>query len=127
MGNGKKLLIIDDEKNMRSAIKRILRQDLPSIEFIEAENGVQALKIANNNKPDLILLDVLMPQINGLMVLKNLKENKNIEIRKIPVIILTAIGNREINSKARELGAVDYLTKPYNEKLLLKKIKEYLK
>ena len=127
MGNGKKLLIIEDEKNMRAAIKRILRQDLPSIEFIEAENGVQALKIVKNNKPDLILLDVLMPQVNGLVVLKNLKENKNIEIRKIPVIILTAIGNREINIKARELGAVDYITKPYNEKLLLTKIKKYLR
>lgn len=127
MGNGKKLLIIEDEINMRAAIKRILRQDLPSIEFIEAENGVQALKIVENNKPDLILLDVLMPKMNGLVVLKNLKENENIEIRKIPVIILTAIGNREINVKARELGAVDYITKPYNEKLFLTKIKKYLR
>ena len=127
MGNGKKILIIEDEKNMRSAIKRILLQDLPSIEFIEAENGEQALKIVENNKPDLILLDVLMPQMNGLMVLKNLKENKNIEIRKIPVIILTAVGNREINVKARKLGAVDYMTKPYNEKLLLRMIKRYLR
>ncbi len=127
MGNGKKILIIEDEKNMRSAIKRILLQDLPSIEFIEAENGEQALKIVENNKPDLILLDVLMPQMNGLMVLKNLKESKNMEIRKIPVIILTAIGNRVIDSKARQLGAVDYITKPYNEKLLLMKIKKYLR
>jgi len=127
MQYSKKIFIIEDDQNMRNAIKRMLKQELPSVDILETGNGEQALKIAENYKPNLILLDVLMSGMNGLKVLKVLKERGNREIRKIPVIMLTGVASREINIKARKIGAVDYITKPFNEKIFLMKIKNYLK
>lgn len=122
-----KIFIVDDEPNVRNAIKRILHDDLPIIETIDTGEGNEVLRIVENLKPDLILLDVLMPGINGLEILKDLKSNKGKEISKIPVMMLTGVGNREITRKARELGAIDYITKPFNEKVLLMKLKRYMK
>ena len=126
MHYNKKLLIIEDEKNMRNTIKRTLKQGLPSVSILETGESKEALKIVEDSKPDLILLDVLMPNMNGLQVLKALKESKNREIRKIPVIMLTGVGNIEIASIAKKMGAVSYITKPFNEEIFLVKIKNYL-
>ncbi|NVM03082.1 MAG: response regulator [Candidatus Helarchaeota archaeon] len=126
MHYNKKLLIIEDEKNMRNTIKRTLKQGLPSVIILETGESKEALKIVEDSKPDLILLDVLMPNMNGLQVLKALKESKNREIRKIPVIMLTGVGNIEIASIAKKMGAVSYITKPFNEEIFLVKIKNYL-
>ena len=127
MGINKKIFIIEDDQNMRNAIKRMVKNDLPSVEILETGDGKQGLKIAGNSKPDLILLDVLMSDMNGLQVLKVLKESKDRKIRKIPVIMLTGVGNREIAIKAAKIGAVDYITKPINERIFLMKIRNYLK
>ena len=126
MKYNKKIFIIDDEENIRNAIKRMLRVSLPSVEVIETGNGEEALEIAKKERPELILLDVLMPGINGLQVLKDLKENESKELRRIPVIMLTGVGNREVIAKSKRLGADDYITKPFNEKIFLLKIKKYI-
>ena len=122
-----KTLIIDDEQNIRNAIKRMLRKSMSSVEVIETGKAEDVLKIIKTHKPDLIILDVLMPGMNGLEVLKVLKENEEREIRKIPVMMLTGVGNKEIIIKARKLGAVDYITKPIDEKIFLLKLKKYLR
>jgi len=126
MKYNKKIFIIDDEENIRNAIKRMLRVSLPSVEVIETGNGEEALEIAKKERPELILLDVLMPGINGLQVLKDLKENESKELRRIPVIMLTGVGNREVIAKSKRLGAADYITKPFNEQIFLLKIKKYI-
>lgn len=126
MPYNKNILIIEDDHNMRNAIRRMVNQVLPSVEVLETGDGKEALKIVGNSKPNLILLDVLMPDMNGLLVLRALKESENREIRRIPVIMLTGVGNREIAIQAAKMGAVDYITKPYNEKIFLMKIKKYL-
>ncbi|MFC1562715.1 PleD family two-component system response regulator [candidate division KSB1 bacterium] len=127
MVKSKKLFIVDDEQNIRNAIRRMMKENLPSIDVIEAEDDEKVLKIAENNKPDLILLDILMPRMNGLQVLKFLKKSKHKETRKIPVIMLTGVRNKEINIQAEKIGAVDYITKPFDEKIFLLKLKKYLK
>lgn len=126
MKYNKKIFIIDDEENIRNAIKRMLHVSLPSVEVIETGNGEEALEIAKKERPELILLDVLMPRINGLQVLKDFKENESKELRRIPVIMLTGVGNREVIAKSKRLGADDYITKPFNEKIFLLKIKKYI-
>ena len=122
----KKILIIEDDPNMRNAIKRILKQGLPSVDILEIGDGKEALSIVESLIPNLILLDVKLPNMNGLQVLKALKESKDKEIRKIPVIMLTGIVNKEIAIQAEKMGAVVYITKPFNRKVLLLKIKKYL-
>ena len=126
MRYNKKIFIIEDEQNMRNAIKRMVKESLPSVDILEIGDGKEALSIAERSKPGLILLDVLLPNMNGLQVLKALKESKYKEIRKIPVIMLTGIGNKEIAVQAEKMGAVDYITKPYNKEVFLLKIKKYL-
>lgn len=127
MGSNKKIFIIEDDQNMRNAIKRMVKNSLPTVEVLETGDGKQALKMIEDYKPNLILLDVLMFGMNGLQVLKVLKESKNREIRKTPVIMLTGVGNREIAIKAAKMGAVDYITKPFNERIFLMKIKNYMR
>lgn len=122
-----KIFIVDDEPNIRNAVKRIVREELPSVEAVDTGDGNEALRIVENLKPDLILLDVLMPGINGLEILKDLKNNKGKDISKIPVIMITGVSNREITRKAYEFGAIDYITKPFNEKVLLLKLKRFVK
>lgn len=101
----KKILIIDDEKpilNMYSAA-------LTDFSVITADNGEEGLKIAKKEKPDLIYLDIIMPQLNGLDVLKNLKTDKMTS--EIPVILLTNLPKEASADKAKALGAEDYFVK----------------
>ena len=127
MGNIQRILLIEDDQNMRNAIRRTVRQALPSVDIVETGDGKQALSLAEKSIPGLVLLDVMMDGMNGLQVLKYLKKSDRPEVRKIPVIMLTGVGNREIATKSKKLGAVDYITKPFNEKILLMKIKNYLR
>ena len=122
----KKILVIDDDANMRSAMKRMIKEYQSDIDVIGAEKGEDALRAVEMYNPELIFLDLMMPGINGLQVLNSLKKNKNKAISGIPVVMLTAIGNNEIVFKAKKMGAVDYITKPFNEKVFLLKIKKYL-
>jgi len=126
MKSMKKILIIDDEEIIRKAVKRVLQESIPEIEVIETDSADQVLDIAQNQKPDLILLDVLMPGVNGLQLLKDLKNINDLKIKNIPVVIMTGIGNKQIYYKAKNLGAADYITKPFDDKILILKLKKYL-
>ena len=123
----KKILIIDDEINTRNALKRVLKEKIPEVEVLDSGESGDALKLAKTILPGLILLDVKMPGLNGLQVLKSLKKNENRHVRGIPVIMLTGIGNQEIMIQANKLGAEDYIVKPFDEKMFLLKIKKYLR
>lgn len=117
----KKILIADDEVSIRLSVGRLLENDYV---VLEAANGAEAVEIAKGQKPDLILMDLIMPKMDGYTACAQIKADK--EIRGIPVIVLTAIGH-ELNKKyATEMGAAGYLTKPFNIKELLKLITSLL-
>ena len=105
----KKILIIDDEE----AIANMYEAALTDYTVISAKNGSIGLNLAQEEKPDLIFLDIIMPEQNGLDVLQTLKENK--ETKDIPVIMLTNLPEEASGTKAKALGALDYLIKAENE------------
>lgn len=108
------ILIADDEASMRKNLCDVLHDE--GYTTIEAEDGTAALEIALRDKPDLILLDIKMPGINGMKVLEHVKQ----EHPSIPIIIFTAFGNSERPIEAMKLGAYDYIDKPFDlEELLL--------
>lgn len=119
----RRILIIDDEEDFLFVIKAHL--DLTDrYETITALDGKQGLKLAKIRKPHLILLDLIMPKISGLQVLKKLKEDEKTMF--IPVIILTAKDDEKTMMKAVELYCENYLLKPIETELLISKIESAL-
>lgn len=103
----KKILLIEDEANLQKTMSEALRR--AGYESINALDGEIGLNLAKNKKPDLILLDLVLPRLHGLEVLKKIKEDE--ETKAIPVIILTNLENMEDVDKAIALGATTYLVK----------------
>ncbi len=103
----KTILIIEDESALQKTLGEILSQE--GYEVLSALNGEIGLKLAQSKKPDLILLDLILPKIHGFDVLKKIKDNP--ETREIPVIVLTNLESIEDIKKAMELGATTYLVK----------------
>ncbi len=117
-----KILIVDDvPKNIQLA-GSILQKKEYNIFF--ANNGHTALTLTNNNNFDLILLDIMMPGMDGFEVCETLKQNS--KTKDIPIIFLTAKADSESIIKGFDFGAVDYVTKPFNEKELLARVKTHL-
>ncbi|MDD2356411.1 MAG: hybrid sensor histidine kinase/response regulator [Thiovulaceae bacterium] len=117
-----KILIIDDKPENLTLFRDILRPY--NYDLSVATNGVTALKIVKDFHPELILLDVVMPQMSGYDVLKELKNNKS--TREIPVIFLTAKDTTEEKVKGFEAGAVDYIAKPFHPRELIARIHTHL-
>ena len=118
----KRIMIVDDEPDLITLVQ--VRLAASGYEVIAAHDGGEGLEKAQKEKPDLILLDVMMPGIDGFEVLRKLKNSP--QTISIPVIMLTAKGDRQSLSKAKDLGATDYITKPFNSEALLDLIKRYL-
>jgi len=113
----KKILIADDEKSIRLTVGRLLSNDYF---VLEAADGAEAVEISKGQKPDLILMDLLMPKMDGYTACAQIKADE--ETKGIPVVILTAVGH-ELNKKyATEMGAAGYITKPFSIKELIKLI-----
>ena len=117
----KKLLIVDDAPLIRILLRNILK-DL-KLHIIEAENGNEAIKKFKKEKPDIVLLDVLIQKKSGLEVLKEIMALNP----KAKVLMVTAVAQNSFVEKAMKYGAIGYVTKPFNSKLLNKKIKQILK
>ena len=116
----KKVLLVEDEKRMRILICDYLKRE--DFEFHEASNGIEAIDIFNKNPVDLVVLDIMMPFMDGWEVCKFIRKTSN-----IPIIILTAKSEEEDKLLGYELGADDYITKPFSPKILIAKIKVLLK
>lgn len=114
----KKILVIEDEPEMRRNITTILR--LEKFHPVSAENGRVGVELARKEKPDLILCDVMMPELDGYGVLQSLRNDT--DTAAIPFIFLTAKGEREDLRSGMNFGADDYLTKPVPKVELLKAI-----
>lgn len=115
-----RILVVDDERRMVGFIRLNLEQD--GFEVIEAYNGSEALERLRDSLPDLILLDVMMPDIDGFEVLRTIRE-----ISQIPVIMLTAKSEENDKVKGLELGADDYVTKPFSPRELVSRVKAVLR
>lgn len=115
------LLIVDDEKHNRTLLTELLQDDY---QIILAKNGVQALKKARERSPDLILLDVLMPEMDGLAVIRALKAGD--ATRHIPVIFVSALDSILDEERGLELGAVDYITKPFHPPIVRVRVRNHL-
>jgi len=117
----KKVLIVDDEPNVRRLSRTIL---IKKFEVVEAEDGKQAIEIANIQKPDVILMDMMMPQMDGLTACYSIRNDP--ATKSIPVIMVTAIGF-ELNIKlSQQMGANAYVTKPFAPQDLFDKIQQVL-
>jgi two component transcriptional regulator, winged helix family len=118
--NGEKILVADDE----SAIRRILKTRLSMVGYnvVVAADGLEALEMFEKESPDLLVLDVMMPKLNGYGVCQELRTKSD-----IPIIMLTALGDVADRITGLELGADDYLTKPFSPKELEARIHAILR
>lgn len=114
------ILIADDEAEIRQLLRLYLEKD--GYEVMEAENGVEAMEILRQREIHLILLDIMMPQLDGYQVLRKLRQESN-----IPVIFLSAKGADEDKILGLDLGADDYITKPFGTGELMARIRTSLR
>ncbi|MDR2029196.1 MAG: diguanylate cyclase [Treponema sp.] len=115
------ILVVDDEKSNLMVLNRIL---CPFYTIFTAKSGQEASVRIAENPPDLILLDIIMPDINGFDLLKRLKDSPL--TRNIPVIIITGLSNEADEEKGFFLGAVDYITKPFKNAIVLARVKTHI-
>lgn len=106
----KKILIADDEKDIRILVSQLLGEE--KYKFFFACNGREAIDSTNVNKPDLLVLDLMMPEVDGVEVCKRLKQNK--DTKKIPIIMLTAKTSVADKIEGFVTGADEYITKPFD-------------
>jgi len=113
-----KILSIDDSRAIRMVLKRLFRPF--ACELFEAGDGEEGLAVATSEKPDLIILDYNMPVMDGVAMLRQMRENP--ELKRTPVIMLTADASSEIINTVARVGVRDYVTKPFDDAQLLDKV-----
>lgn len=119
---GKKILIVEDDMALTRVLKVVLEEKgFKVLSSLDAYGGTH---LAHKEKPDVIVLDMMMPAGGGLSVLRNLKES--IHTNHIPIIVTTGTSDIELEKEARNLGVRDYIYKPYSQKDLVDKISSIL-
>ena len=106
-----KVLLVEDDSFLRELCAKKLRGE--DMEVLDTVDGEQALKVLESEKVDIILLDIILPTMDGFEVLKKIREHANEEVRKIPVIMLSNLGQEEDIDKAMSIGANDFLIKAH--------------
>ena len=114
------VLVVDDEKSLRDFVRRNL--EVRHYKVLTASNGLEAMATFNNEKVDLVILDLMMPHLDGLETTRRIRESS-----KTPIIILTALGEESDKVQAFDMGADDYLTKPFGVGELMGRIKAVLR
>ena len=120
----KRILTIDDNGDIRDLIAFILRRE--NYEVSTASNGIAGLEMIKGARPDLIILDVVMPEFSGYDVLDAVRSDKNAKIREIPVLMITSRSSTDDIDQALELGATSYIVKPFRPAKLVTKDKSLL-
>lgn len=118
--SNRRILVVDDEERMVRFIRLNLEHD--GFQVIEAFRGSQALDKLRSSLPDLVLLDVMLPDLDGFEILRMIRE-----INQVPVIMLTAKGEEEDRVRGLELGADDYITKPFSPRELVSRVRAVLR
>ena len=121
--NGNKILVVDDEQDIVTIIGKVLKKS--GYEVITANEGLECIDKVSEELPDLILLDNIMPNMDGPTVLSKLKASK--KTADIPVIMVTALADQEHITGAEKGGAIEYIIKPFDYRVLLEKIAQVLK
>lgn len=116
----KKVLIVDDDPDTIDLIKRILR--LSEFDVASARNGTDAIKFVTKIQPDIILLDLMMPDVSGWETLKNLRE-----VTQVPIIIISALGDKNGVADLLNSGSDDYITKPFHREEMIARIRAVLR
>lgn len=117
------ILLADDEEPVRALVAATIRDD-SRYKILEAKDGMEALEIARREKPDIILLDIMMPKMDGFEVCRQLKSDPRTS--GISIIMLTALAQNTDKGKAKEVGANGYFAKPFSPTALIKKLEEVL-
>ena len=120
MMNKKSILVVDDEEPLRGFMRRNL--EVRGYDVFVAANGLEAIALFDLHSIDLIVLDVMMPKMDGLEVLRRVRESS-----RIPIIVLSALGEESDKIKALNMGADDYLTKPFGVEELLARVRAVLR
>lgn len=118
----KKVLLIEDSKTLAGALTEVLKRQ--GLQALWAADGVQGVALAKREKPDLILLDLMLPKLSGFEVCKLLKTDD--ATWRIPVVVLSTLTDRESRLRAQEAGADHFIGKPYDLAATLAEIKRYL-
>ena len=117
---GKRILLAEDEVTLRDFIRRNLHAR--GFEVVEANNGLEAVALWERENPDLLILDIMMPRMDGLEVCRRVREHS-----AVPIIVLTALDDESDKVAALDLGADDYLTKPFGVEELLARVRAVLR
>ena len=118
-----KIISIDDDPVVRTLIRKTFSS--LGFEVITVADGLEGLQEIENNQPDIIFLDVMMPIIDGIEVLKRIKATP--KIARIPVIMFTAIAEGKMIIESSKIGAEDYIIKPFQSSVLIQKVQKLLK
>lgn len=119
----KKILIVEDEKNIVLSLKMYLKK--LGFEILAVDNGVDGVKMAQKYIPDLIMLDIVLPKMNGYLVCEALKQEDTTS--KIPIVFISAKSREDDINKAFKVGGDHYIVKPFNHKEIKKVVDKYLK
>lgn len=120
---GRKILVTEDSPTILEILKSVLAEE--GYEVIAAADGQQALDLARTEKPDLIILDLMLPKIDGYKVCRMLKFDER--FKNIPIIMLTARAKESDEQLGREVGADAYIKKPFQPEVVVDEIKKWLK
>lgn len=116
-----KIMVVDDSKTMRG-IQRTILSELGYEDVVEAENGFEALNVYKSAEPDLVLLDWNMPMMDGITFLRSIRQRK----KKLMVVMVTSEAEAKRVIEAIQLGACDYIVKPFTREVFIGKMKKYL-
>lgn len=122
METKKRILVVEDEPQIRMGLK--MRLERSNYEVLEAEDGVAGLSLARSEKPDLIILDIMLPKMDGYQMARMLKFDE--KFKSIPIIMLTARSQQTDRDTGQAVGADAYVTKPYKSEELLATIAKFL-
>ena len=122
MADEKKVLVIDDNPEILEMIRLVLKNE--GLKVIDSENGVLGLELARKEKPDLIILDIMLPEMSGFKLCRILKGEG--ETKHIPIVVLTALNDQETKQESLASYADDYLPKPVDRKTIVSKVRKFL-
>lgn len=120
-----RVLVVDDDMLIRKMVIEAFDKEKDRFEFVEAENGQQALRLIHNAKPDLLISDLVMPEMDGFELTRTLRSH--LETASIPIIMLTSQRNKESEIKGFDTGADDYITKPFDKDKFLARARMLLR
>jgi diguanylate cyclase (GGDEF)-like protein len=118
-----RVLVVDDEEDARAALSEVLS---PECEVLTAADGEEAVRIAKKERPDLVLMDLFMPRLDGMQALQRIRAD-SAATGDVPVIFVSARGDDAVKARALDLGAVDYLQKPFSERELRARVERTLR